>query len=188
MALAINYSFIKGISRIWRWGIVTLYTLSIYAFLPYAPRFWRFVLGHWGDSVNYLGIFFVCVLGAYFLVHLIFQRQVKDFSVYLAFFLISIACLAILKYMCVTGAERFHLLLYGTLTCFIFWAFKFDVKRRRVYLYTAALAMLLGAIDEGIQYVLPMRVFDVRDIYMNWLSSGMGELFIIFVLKPDVLI
>jgi hypothetical protein len=44
----------------------------------------------------------------------------------------------------------------------------------------------LGTIDELIQGILPMRVFDLRDILMNWLSSGMGELFVIFILKPNV--
>ena len=87
--------------------------------------------------------------------------------------------------MCVAGAERFHLLLYGILSVIVFWALKLHAKRNRIYLYTIILAFLLGAIDEFIQGILPMRVFDVRDILMNWLSSGMGELFIIFCIKAE---
>ena len=188
MPLYINYGFIKSISREWRWGIVAIYTGSIYAFLPFGTAFWRFVLNHWGSGINYLGLFFVCVLGTYFLIYLIFQKQVKKLSVYLAFFAISCACLALLKYMCVAGAERFHLLLYGILSVIVFWALKLHAKGNRIYLYTAILVFLLGAIDEFIQGILPMRVFDTRDIFMNWLSSGMGELFIIFVLRPNITI
>ena len=186
MALYINYNFIKKISQEWRWGIVAIYTLAMYIFLPFGPRFWRFVLGQWGHSINYLGLFLVCVLGAYFLVYLIFQKQAKEVSVYFAFFLISISCLAILKYMCSTGPERFHLLMYGILSCIIFWALKLDVKGGKAYFYTILLACLLGTTDELIQGLLPMRTFDVKDILMNWLSSGMGELFIAFVLRPDL--
>lgn len=182
----VNYSFLKKISREWRWAIVLIYTLSIYAFLPFGPAFWRFVLGHWGYELNYLGVFLVCLLGAYFLVYLMFQKQVKNISVYIAFITISIACLALLKYMCVSGAERFHLLMYGILSCIVFWALKLDVKRKRIYLYTTILVFLLSVIDELIQGILPMRVFDVRDISMNWLSGGMGELFIAFVLRPNL--
>ncbi len=163
-----------------------MYTLAIYAFLPFGPRFWRFVLGQWGNSINYLGLFFVCVLGTYFLIYLIFQKQVREILVYVAFFSISLACLALLKYMCITGAERFHLLLYGVLSCVVFWALKLDIKKGNVYLYTTLLVFLLGTIDELIQGILPMRIFDIRDIFMNWLSSGMGILFILFVLKPNV--
>ncbi len=186
MALDFNHGFITKISQEWRWGIVAIYTLAIYAFLPFGPRFWRFVLGQWGNSINYLGWFLICVLGVYFLVYLIFQKEVREPTVYIAFFLISLTCIAILKYMCSTGPERFHLLMYGILGCIIFWAFKNDVKKTRVYLYTTMLVFLLGVIDESIQGLLPMRVFDVKDILMNWLSCGMAELFIAFVLKPNI--
>jgi len=186
MPIHIDYGFIKKVSREWRWGIVAMYTLAMYAFLPFGPRFWRFVLSQWGNSINYLGLIFVCILGAYFLLYLIFQKQAKKISVYFAFFLISITCLAILKYMCISGAERFHLLLYGILSCVIFWALKLDIKNNKIYVFATILVFLLGTIDEFIQGALPMRVFDVRDIFMNWLSSGMGELFIIFVLRPYI--
>ncbi|OHC05914.1 MAG: hypothetical protein A2545_04695 [Planctomycetes bacterium RIFOXYD2_FULL_41_16] len=186
MALYIDHSFIKKVSREWRWGIVAIYTSALYVFLPFGPRFWRFVLGQWGDSINYLGLFLVFVLGGYFLLYLIFQKQVREISVYFAFILISFSCLAILKYMCSTGPERFHLLMYGILGCIIFWAFKNDVKKTRVYFYTTILVFLLGTTDELIQGLLPMRVFDVKDIFMNCLSGGMGELFIAFVLRPDI--
>ena len=91
-----------------------------------------------------------------------------------------------LRYLCVAGAERFHLLLYGILSAIVFWALKLDVKNKRIYIYTAVIGCALGMIDELIQGVLPSRVFDVRDICMNWLSIGMGELFVIFVLRPDI--
>lgn len=186
MPIHVDYDFIKKISRIWRWIVVVIYTSAMYIFLPFGPRFWRFVLSQWGNSINYLGLFLVCVVGAYFLVYLIFQRQEKKFSVYFSFFLISITCLAILKYMCINGAERFHLLLYGILSCITFWALKLDLKKNKIYIFTTILVFSLGITDELIQGALPMRVFDVRDIFMNWLSSGMGELFIAFVLKPDI--
>jgi len=99
MALYMNHDFVKNVSQKWRWGIVAIYTLAIYAFLPFGPRFWKFVLRQWGDSINYLGWFFILVLGTYFLLHLIFQRNEKDPFIYLAFFLISLTCIAILKYV-----------------------------------------------------------------------------------------
>jgi len=182
----IDYSFIRKISQKWRWGIVAIYTLAMYIFLPYGPKFWLYVLRQWGDSINYLGWFFILVLGTYFLLHLIFQRNEKDPFLYLAFFLISLTCVAILKYMCSTGPERMHPLMYGVLCCLIFWAFKNEAGKSRVYSYTLLLAFLIGMIDEMIQGLLPMRVFDIKDILMNWLSAVMAVLFIAFVLKPDI--
>ena len=87
MALYMNHDFVKNVSQKWRWGIVAIYTLAIYAFLPFGPRFWKFVLRQWGDSINYLGWFLICVLGAYFRVHLSFQKEVRSPAVYIAFVL-----------------------------------------------------------------------------------------------------
>jgi len=86
--------------------------------------------------------------------------------------------------MCENGSERFHLLLYGILSVVLFWALRTDIKSKRIYIYTTIIAFLTGTIDECIQAALPMRYFDVRDILMNWCSSGLGELFIAFVLQP----
>jgi len=88
--------------------------------------------------------------------------------------------------MCSTSPERMHPFMYGVLCCLIFWAFKNEARKSRVYPYTLLLAFLLSIIDEMIQGLLPMRVFDTKDILMNWLSAVMAVLFIAFVLKPDI--
>lgn len=127
-------------------------------------------------------------MGACFLFFLIVRKKTKSISVYAAFFFISLACLALLKYMCVAGAERFHLLLYGILSGVLFWTLRIDVKNKFIYVYITLLVCLIGAVDEFIQAMLPMRCFDVRDIVMNWFSGGLGELFIAFVLHPSLVV
>lgn len=181
-----NHGFLQGISRKWRWLIVLVYTLAIYAFLPFGPQIWIFVLRYYGKGVNYVGILLAVILGGYFLFHLAFREKVKKFYVYLAFFLISLACIVLLKYFCLFPAERLHLLMYGVLSATVFWAMKLDVSTNRIYIYTTLLVFLLGAIDETIQFLLPMRRFDVRDIMLNWTSGGLGILFISFVLRPKL--
>jgi len=76
------------------------------------------------------------------------------------------------------------LLLYGILSGVLFWTLRIDVKNKLIYVYITLLVCLVGAVDEFIQAILPMRCFDVRDIMMNWFSGGLGELFIAFVLQP----
>ncbi|MBE7548341.1 membrane protein [Candidatus Kuenenia stuttgartiensis] len=127
---------------------------------------------------------FVSIAGVYSLFFLVYRKKARNVSVYAAFFVISLACLVLLKYMCVNGAERFHLLFYGILSGILFWALRIDVQNKLIYVYTTILVCLVGAIDEFIQAILPMRCFDMRDIVMNWFSGGLGTLFIVFVLKP----
>ena len=137
-----------------------------------------------GEKVNYLGGIFVSIVGAYFLFFLVYRKKTRNVSVYAAFFVIFLACFVLLKYMCVNGAERFHLLFYWILSGVLFWALRIDVQNKLIYVYTTLLVCLVGAVDEFIQAILPMRCFDVRDIVMNWFSGGLGVLFIAFVLQP----
>ncbi len=81
----IDHRFIRKISREWRWIIVIFYTMAIYVFLPFGSGFWEFALRHCGNSINYLGTFFVCLIGTYFLIYLVFRRKERRLSVYVAF-------------------------------------------------------------------------------------------------------
>lgn len=113
-----------------------------------------------GEKVNYLGGIFVSIAGAYFLFFLVCRKKTRNISVYAAFLVIFLACFVLLKYMCVNGAERFHLLFYGILSGVLFWALRIDVQNKLIYVYTTLLVCLVGAVDEFIQAILPMRCFD----------------------------
>ncbi len=182
------HNFIRRVPPKWRWTIVTVYTLSIYAFLPFAANLWAYLLRNCGKKVNYLGVVFAAVLGIYFLLNLILKKRERVVSRYIAFFFISLASIALFKYFCVSGSEQFHLLMYGVLSAVVFWAMKLHVRTNRIYIYAILLVFLLGTIDEFIQMFLPSRVFDVRDIYMNWVSASLGMLFLVFVIRSRPLL
>ena len=184
MAAGNNYKTTKGISRKWRWLIVVVYTLSIYAFLPFGPKLWIYILKYNGELAGYLVITIIASFVIYFLFRLVMQKKVKDVYVYLTFFFIFLACIALFKYVCVYSSEKFHLFMYGALSGVVFYALELDIKTNRIYIYTSLLVSVLGIIDEFIQFLLPMRFFDIRDIFLNWISGGLGILFIAFVLKP----
>jgi hypothetical protein len=73
--------------------------------------------------------------------------------------------------------ERTHLIEYAVVAAFMYQAF---VERRRngrrvpaPDALTVALVTLLGLLDEGIQWLLPNRVFDMRDVFFNFLADVM---------------
>ena len=74
--------------------------------------------------------------------------------------------------------ERSHLVEYGVLALFIHEALRERASRgRRVRapaLLAAAAASLVGVIDEGIQRLIPSRVFDPTDILFNVLAATMA--------------
>lgn len=73
--------------------------------------------------------------------------------------------------------ERTHLIEYGIVAALIHQALLERVRnghRIRVpAAITVAVTALLGLLDEGIQAMLPSRVFDVRDVFFNGLAGFM---------------
>jgi VanZ family protein len=74
--------------------------------------------------------------------------------------------------------ERTHLIEYGLVAVLIYQALTERLRHGRRIPAPAALAVavtaLLGLLDEGIQAILPNRVFDVRDVGFNALAGLMA--------------
>jgi VanZ family protein len=74
--------------------------------------------------------------------------------------------------------ERTHLVEYGVVSIFIYEALTERLNQGRRVPVPALLAILgagsLGVLDEGIQALLPSRVFDPVDIAVNVLASTMA--------------
>ena len=71
-------------------------------------------------------------------------------------------------------AERLHLVEYGFMGYIIFRALRVDMDWRLAYLAAWGIAVLVGIGDECIQWVLPQRFFEVKDIQLNAVSAALG--------------
>lgn len=76
--------------------------------------------------------------------------------------------------------ERTHLIEYGILAVLVYEAFlerrRHGPKPRGPALVAVAATALLGWLDEGIQWLLPERVYDWRDVAFNVLAALMAIL------------
>ena len=74
--------------------------------------------------------------------------------------------------------ERTHLIEYGIVGAFIYEALlERSIQGRRVIapaVVAIVCASILGTVDEFIQYFLPNRTFDPRDIFFNVLAATMA--------------
>ncbi|WP_422361222.1 VanZ family protein [Reichenbachiella sp.] len=74
--------------------------------------------------------------------------------------------------------ERTHLIEYGVVALLIQEALNERIKHKRLMLKPAWMAIILvsilGLVDECIQGYLPNRVFDMRDIFFNFLAGSMA--------------
>jgi len=72
-------------------------------------------------------------------------------------------------------AEKLHVLEYGILGYLALRdLFKTDKHLFRDIIYVLCFVLLVGSLDEGFQWFLPYRMFEVRDIVTNVLSGSLG--------------
>jgi hypothetical protein len=80
----------------------------------------------------------------------------------------------------VTPEERTHLIEYGVVAAPIYQALLERVRNGIQVLYPAIMAIVIttifGFLDEVIQYLLPSRVYDIRDVGFNALAGVMAVL------------
>ena len=156
-----------------RWLVIVLYVAIIYSTLSIA----RDIV----NSIRSIGILeittYICV-SIFFLILMfsniknISKKQILYRIVLIIFFIALVGSVASLP------EEKMHIIEYGLLGWLIAWAIGNNKKSKFFYM---TLGILLGWIigwgDEIIQYYLPNRVYDIRDVLLNGLSVTIGFLF-----------
>jgi hypothetical protein len=84
------------------------------------------------------------------------------------------------------AVERVHFLEYGLLAYLGYRVLHHKRRDASILAVDLVLCALVGLADEGIQWVLPRRVGEVRDVWINVAASGLG-LVLIAVLRPPEL-
>ena len=92
---------------------------------------------------------------------------------------LSLICFG-LGYLLITKqeyfAEKVHVIEYGILG-YLALRDLFKAKNRPIFMkfaYSLAFIILIGFLDEGFQWLLPYRVFELKDVATNMLSGGLG--------------
>ena len=80
--------------------------------------------------------------------------------------------------------EQVHFIEYGILSGLIYIALTHDIHNNvYVYLLSIHIVFAFGAVDEVIQWILPNRVFDIRDILINGIAGILVQLLIVMVIN-----
>ena len=154
-----------------RWVVVLLYTLLIFLFLPVFPTLWDIVsrqLPGMTRGTHYGIIALVVILFTGFL---LFYGKHRSPGFYIWTFAVFLGYGVLIFFVCKYPAERFHLLEYGVLVILVYRALVTRIKTARIYLFVILYTFGVGLIDELIQALLPSRVYDTRDIAINWAAS-----------------
>ena len=152
------------------WALIIIYVLFIYVSLPFFPAFIRVLRKFISkELLNLLSL----VLSISFFLMLsvwIYKKKYKANQ-----FLLIISPLLLLIYLSLSldvWVERIHFVEYAVLGLLISRAV--NVKTLQGIIYTGCLVTLIGAVDEIIQWFLPNRVGDMRDVFMNSVGGLSG--------------
>ena len=135
------------------------------------------------DLVTYFGIFLIVAIVLFTTeIGLVFSSLMggdnrKDFvRLWVISILALIAGVGLCEALIQFPLERLHFIKYGLLTFFGFFAQQ--PKPFRARLGTAMLiTFCVGTVEESMQWFLPLRVFDWRDLRLNYTGLGYGAFF-----------
>ena len=72
-------------------------------------------------------------------------------------------------------AEAMHFVEYGVLSYLLYVALRHHVRDVTLYFSVAFIILFLGTVDEIIQWLVPERFWDFRDVGLNFLSGGLFQ-------------
>ena len=158
------------ISKKTLWILIIFYVFFIYISLPFFPTFIDTVrLFVAKESLNFLSL----ALTILFFLMLSIWVYKKNYKSQQFFLVISpLLLLTFLSLNLEVWVERMHFVEYAFLGLLISRAVK--VINLQGIIYTAFLVTMIGAVDEIIQWFLPNRFGDMRDVFMNSVGGLSG--------------
>ena len=170
------------------WLPVVLCSVIIFATIPFARSFQKLVYDTIGREffIYFVGV--TIISGSVILFYsLIIRLKVRQRSQYLWILL----CAGLYLYTTIQldehPEEAVHLLEYGILSYFIFRALGRSVRDTTVYISALFFVSFIGTMDELLQWMMPQRVWDLRDIGLNTFAGGIFLLGIWKGIRPEMI-
>ncbi len=80
--------------------------------------------------------------------------------------------------------EVTHFLEYGVLSILLFRALNHHIKDKTIYFNATLIILLIGTLDEIIQWIVPGRIWNFKDVKLNVISGGLIQIAIWQVIGP----
>jgi len=180
--------FKKVKPKFFAWLWFTLCTLAIFLIVPLARTIQSFVQDRWGRSL--FGYTVLVVAGGTFLTlicFLYFRLKIRSPSNYIWLTIITGIYIYFTLKLWKVPVEAIHFLEYGLLGFFLFRAFRFTIKDKSIYLSAFLFGSVVGIFDEIIQWMVPLRYWDIRDVGLNSLSTALFQIALWKGIAPKII-
>ena len=82
--------------------------------------------------------------------------------------------------------EAIHLVEYGFLSVLVFRALVHRIRDVSIYITAIVIVGIIGVVDEWIQWIVPSRYWDLRDVQTNLIAASLTQLAIGAGLRPTL--
>ena len=167
------------------WLGVAAWVTLIYATIPLARSIQEFIRDRGGKTV-FLWLTFLCFAAAAgWIVRATFRKQWRGRPAQI-FVLAAIGGLFcwLTWSLRANPEEAFHFVQYGVLSLLLFRALGHRFPDPSIYVSATLIGAAFGIFDELIQWVVPQRFFDYRDIGINALAVGLVQVALAAGIRP----
>ena len=171
----------------WRsWLYVGLWSLVIFCTIPFARAFRGIVAESVGLHFFLYVTIAVAVFGGIIAFRNLRTRQLPIIA-YIWLFAVVSVFIGYAYYLRDIPEEAIHVAQYGFLGLLVYRALVHRINDYTIYVVATLIVGLIGIVDEYIQWVVPSRVFDLRDIRTNFIAGGLAQLAIVGGLRPTII-
>jgi len=175
----------KKIFLSWIW--VFLCTISIFLIVPIARTIRNFVEANWDVSLFGYSVLLVVIVAFLFsLYYLWFRLKIRTLPNYLWLAVVALIYVFYTLKLWKRPEEAIHFLEYGLLGFLLFQALRHHIHDKGIYLIAFLFGALTGIFDEALQWMIPRRVWDFRDLGLNALSVGLFQVAILKGIRPKL--
>lgn len=169
--------------KLWLWVLFCI--IVIFATIPVARDIQQFISGTTGrEFFSHLVIASVCIATGILLYIFVFRLKVREAQRYFWIILCAFLYLYFTVRYTKHPEEAIHFLEYGLLSYFLFKALNNKIKDPTVYITALMFVIFIGTMDEFIQWIIPKRFWDWRDVGFNALAGGIFFLAVWKGIKP----
>lgn len=162
-------------------------TAGILATVPIARTVQHLVYDTVGREFFTYSVLFAVITALTILLFLfIFKLKVKKVSQYIWLFICAGLYVHFTFQLKAHPEEAIHFLEYGLLSYFLLRALNQRIRDWTVYVTTVLFVLFVGTIDEFLQWMIPRRFFDFRDVGLNMLAGGIFLLAVWKGIRPKI--
>ncbi len=168
------------------WMYVASWTLFIYLTIPLARSLQGWVYQNLGRS-TFLYVVFAALLAAVILAVRILQRQAAPVRASSWWWLAGVAGALAggTWHLRANPEEAMHFIQYGVLSFLLYRAFRTRFEDSGLFVAALVAGAFLGVLDECIQWIVPRRFFDFRDMVINVSGVVLVQLALARGLRPE---